>query len=165
MPGPNLITVLRGFKVRTSTLDEFLVANGKAHGIQTGTLPPLYTYDDNGNATDEISEVLRSRVQAAGGTDTTGVLFLVPPVEGHDHSAWAYISYSYSQVYAQRRITTEDPPERVPPGFEELRRKILGYSSSPDCKDEGLIGLYIVLSEKRASSLPAVLKERYNVSP
>lgn len=32
MPGPNLITVLRGLKVRVSTPDAFLRANGKPHG-------------------------------------------------------------------------------------------------------------------------------------
>lgn len=60
MPGPNLITALRGFKVRLSTLDNFLVAHGKPHGTNTGTIPPIYKYDDEGNATDEVSELLRA---------------------------------------------------------------------------------------------------------
>ncbi|ROW01079.1 hypothetical protein VSDG_02847 [Cytospora chrysosperma] len=32
MPGPDTITALRGFKVRISTLDAFLFANGNEHG-------------------------------------------------------------------------------------------------------------------------------------
>ncbi|KAK7741834.1 hypothetical protein SLS53_004899 [Cytospora paraplurivora] len=177
MTGPTLITVLRGFKVRTSTLDNFLIANGHPNGIQTETFPPIYKYDyDNGVATDEISEVLRAKVRAAAaaasmpsnsGTaiNTTGILLVVPSVEGHTDSAWSYVSYSYAQVYAQRHITAEDPSEQVPPGFQELRQEVLGHSSVPDHGDEGLLGLYVVATKERAGLVPAGLRERYKELP
>ncbi|ROW07016.1 hypothetical protein VPNG_06647 [Cytospora leucostoma] len=175
MTGPTLITVLRGFKVRTSTLDNFLIANGHPNGIQTGPSPPIYKYDyDNCVATDETSEVLRAKVRAAAAsmpsdsgtaTNTTGVLLVVPSVEGHTDSAWSYVSYSYAQVYAQRHITAEDPSERVPPGFEELRQEVLGHSSHTDHRDEGLLGLFVVSARERAGMIPAVLRERYKELP
>lgn len=167
MPGPNLITALRGFKVRLSTLDNFLVAHGKPHGTNTGTIPPIYKYDDEGNATDEVSELLRAQAKgAASNSDADSlkrILLVIPSVEGHDYSPWAYIAYSYAQVYAHRHVTPQDPSEQIPQGFEELRQDILNYSSSPDYEHEGLIGLFIVITEGRVGQTPSELRQRYQV--
>lgn len=164
MPGPNLITALRGFKVRISTLDKFLVAHGKPHGTNTGATPPIYEYDDNGNATEEISELLRAQVKAAGNSDGSGlntILLVIPSVEGHDCSYWAYVAYSYVQIYAHRHITSQDPPEKIPQGFEELRQNVLKYSL--DYKDEGLVGLFIVFTEGRPGRTPPEILKRDQV--
>lgn len=165
MAGPNLVTALRGFKIRTSTLDKFVIAHGKPDGTKCGTIPPLYKYDDEGNATDEISEVLRARTEAFAGKSSslTTVLLVMPSVEGHDHSSWAYVAYSYAHIYAQRHITPQDPSEQMPQGFEDLRQDVLGYSSSPEEHDEGLMGLFVVLTEGRVGSIPPELLERDQV--
>lgn len=165
MPGPNLVTALRGFKIRTSTLDKFLIAHGKYHGIKSGSIPPIYKYDDNGNATDEISEVLRAQIEAGAGKSTSlaTVLLVMPSVEGHDHSSWAYIAYSYVQVYAQRHINPQDNSEQMPQGFEELRQNVLRHSSSSEESDEGLMGLFVVVTEGRVGSVPPELLERDQV--
>lgn len=156
MAGPDLVTALRGFKIRTATLDKFLIAHGKPLGTDTAYIPPAYDYDDNGNATDEISEVLRSFSGIAS------VLLVMPSIEGHDRSSWAYVACSYAHIYAQRNITPEDPAEQIPQGFEELRRDVLKYSSSSD-EDEGLMGLFVVLTEERAGPTPPELRERWKV--
>lgn len=165
MAGPNLVTALRGFKIRTSTLDKFLIAHGKPHGTNSGTIPPIYKYDDNGNATDEISEVLRAQIEAVAGKSSSPatVLLVMPSVEGHDPSSWAYVAYSYAQVYAQRHITPQDPSEQMPQGFEELRQDVLKYSSSSEENDEGLVGLFVVITEARTGPTPSELLERDQV--
>ncbi|KAH8779759.1 hypothetical protein F5883DRAFT_689331 [Diaporthe sp. PMI_573] len=142
MAGPDLVTALRGFKIRTATLDKFLIAHGKPLGTNSGNIPPFYDYDDNGNTTDEISAVLR----ASSGLAT--VLLVMPFVEGHDPSSWAYVAYSYAHIYAQRHITPQDPSEQMPQGFQELRQDVLKYSSSSE-DDKGLMGLFVVITEAR----------------
>lgn len=150
MPDPNMITVLR---VLTDTLDKFLVPHGFPRGTDTGAVPPIYKYDDNGNATEAISELLRAQVRlAAGDSDSSGlerILLVMPSVTGHDPSSWVYIAYSFTQVYAHGHITPQEPPEQVPQGFEELRHDILKYSAHPDDENEGLEGLFIVFTEGR----------------
>lgn len=161
MPGPNTITALRGFKVRISTLNAFLVANGKEHGAEEG-FPPFY----DGPDPDDISALLREKVAInESGENTDGILYVVPSVEGHDRSPYAYIAYSYVHVYAQRRITPESPPEQVPRGFEELREEILAYSKDREENQEGLMGLFIVFTDERPSPDPPELQERYRVIP
>jgi hypothetical protein len=156
MAGPDLVTALRGFKIRTATLDKFLIAHGKPLGTNSANVPPFYDYDDNGNATDEISAVLR----ASCGVAT--VLLIMPSIEGHSPSSWAYIAYSYTHIYAQRHITPQDPLEQKPQGFKELRQDILKYSSSSE-DDEGLMGLFVVITEARPGPTPPELRQRYQV--
>lgn len=88
MPGPNLVTVLRGLKVRVSTMNAFLVANGKLHGTDAFSFVPFY---DSGTP-DEISALLREKA----GSDE--ILYVVPSVEGHDRSSHVYVAYSYLHV-------------------------------------------------------------------
>lgn len=165
MPGPNLVTALRGFKVRTSTLDKFLIAHGKSNGTDSGAVPPNYTYDDNGKATDEISEVLSAQLQAVAGKGSSlaTVLLVMPSVEGHSRPSWSYVAYSYAHVYAQRHITSQDPLEQIPEGFEELRQDVLRYSLSSEENDEGLVGLFVVITEGRPGPCPPELLEREQV--
>ncbi|KAG8159399.1 hypothetical protein KVR01_011060 [Diaporthe batatas] len=153
MAGPDLVTALRGFKIRTTTLNKFLIAYGKPLGIDSAYIPPAYDYDDNGNATDEISEVLRANSGLAS------VLLVMPSVEGHSRSSWAYVAYSYAHIYAQRNITPQDPAEQIPQGFEELRQDVLKHSSSLE-EGEGLMGLFVVLTEDRPGPTPRELQER-----
>lgn len=156
MVGSNLVTALRGFKIRTATLDKYLIDRGKPAGTNSATIPPYYDYDTNGNATDEISEVLRAS------SSISSVLFVMPSVEGHDRSSWAYVTYSCAHIYAQRHITPQDPDEQVPPGFEELRQDVLKYSSRSE-EDEGLMGLFVVITEARPGPTPSELRERGQV--
>ncbi|CAN8099968.1 unnamed protein product [Discula destructiva] len=154
MAGSNLVTALRGFKIRTSTLDKFLVAHGKPHGTNSGTIPPIYKYDDNGNATDEISEVLRAQIEAvAGKSSSLATVLLVMP------SSRAYVAYSYAQIYAQRHINPQGHSEQMPQGFEELRQDVLKYNTNSEDNDEGLMGL-VVITECRAGPTPTELLER-----
>lgn len=175
MPGPNLITALRGLKVRIATLDKYLMAHGMPDGTNNGSIPPFYKYDDRGNATEEISELLRAQARAAAATANNdnnnsesnsrldSILLVIPWVGGHDSSPWVYIAYSYHQVYAHRQITAQDPPEEMPRGFKELRQEILKHSASPDDGDEGIVGLFVVFTEGRPGRLPPALLERYQV--
>lgn len=121
------------------------------HGIETGAMPPIYEYGNKGNATDEISELLRAQVKAAaadsanGGTGDSSssfdsILLVTPSLEDHDRSAWAYIAYSYAHIYAHRQITAQDPSEQTPKGFEELRQDVIKHSTSLGHPDEGLQG-------------------------
>ncbi|POS75144.1 hypothetical protein DHEL01_v206459 [Diaporthe helianthi] len=156
MGGQNLVTALRGFKIRTATLDKYLIDRDKPAGTNSATIPPYYIYDANGNATDEISEVLRASSSIAS------VLLVMPSVEGHDRSSWAYVAYSCTHIYAQRHITPQDPTEKVPKGFEELRQDVLKHSSSLE-EDEGLMGLFIVITEARPGPTPPELRERWPI--
>ncbi|KAH8777757.1 hypothetical protein F5883DRAFT_696637 [Diaporthe sp. PMI_573] len=122
MPGPNLITVLRGLKVRVSTMDAFLIANGKLHGTDSSSFIPFY---DSGTP-DEISALLRAK---AGSDD---ILYVVPSVEGHDRSSHVYVAYSCLHVYAQRCITANDPADKIPEGFRKLREEILKSGGDND---------------------------------
>lgn len=165
MAGPNLVTAHRGFKIHTSTLDKFLIAHGKPKGTDSGAVPPNYTYDDNGNASDEISEILCGQMQAITGkcSSLTTVLLLMPSVEGHSRSSWAYVAYSYAHIYAQRHITPQDPLDQMPQGFEELRQDVLSYSSNSKEDGEGLMGLFVIITEGRAGPVPPELLERRRV--
>lgn len=165
MPGSNTITALRGFRVRLSTLDKFLVANGKAHGAENG-FAPLYDFDKP-EGPDEISAILRAK--AGGGS---GILYVVPAAEGHDVTPYVYVAYQYRHVYSQLRITPHDPPEQpIPAEFEQLRQEILSYrenagdgSSQGNDQEDGAMGLYIVYTEDRSAPDPPELRERYKVS-
>lgn len=165
MPGSNTITALRGFRVRLSTLDKFLVANGKVHGAENG-FAPLYDFDKP-EGPDEISALLRAK--SGGGS---GMLYVVPAAEGHDITPYVYVAYQYRHVYSQLRITPQDPPEQpVPAEFEQLRQEILRYrASSGDGasqgvdEEDGAMGLYIVYTGGRSAPIPPELRERYKVS-
>lgn len=165
MPGSNTITALRGFRVRLSTLDKFLFANGNVHGAENG-FAPLYHFDKP-EGPDEISALLRAK---AGGD--SGILYVVPAAEGHDITPYVYVAHQYRHVYSQLRITSQDPPEQpVPPGFEQLREEILGYRASAGDgasqgidEEDGVMGLYIVYTEGRSAPNPPELQERYKVS-
>lgn len=151
MPGPNLITVLRGLKVRVSTMDAFLIANGKRHGTDSSSgFVPFY---DSGTP-DRITALLRSKA----GSDE--ILYLVPSVEGHDRSSHVYVAYSYFHVYAQRCITTDDPPDKIPEGFEKLREEILQFGGDDE---EGLVGLFLVYTERPGPDPPEI-QERNKAS-
>lgn len=150
MPGPNLITVLRGLKVRVPTMDAFLRANGKPHGTDGSSFVPFY----NSETPDEISALLRAKA----GSDY--ILYVVPSVESHDRSSHVYVAYSYLHVYAQRCITTNDPADKIPQGFEKLREEIL--KSGVD-GEEGLVGLFVVYTDRPGPN-PPELKARYQAS-
>lgn len=159
MPGTNTVTGLRGFKIRLTTLDRFLIANGKVHGAANG-FAPLYDFDKP-EGPDEISALLRAK--AGGGS---GILYVVPAAEGHDFTPYVYVAYQYRHVYSQLRITPLDPPkEPVPVGFEQLRQEIFGFrASSHDAaaqeagEEDGAMGLYIVYTEERSSPTPPELR-------
>lgn len=165
MPGSNTVTALRGFRVRLSTLDKFLVANGKVHGAENG-FAPLYHFEKP-EGPDEISALLRAK--AGGGS---GILYVVPAAEGHDITPYVYVAYQYRHVYSQLRITPQDPPEQpIPAEFEQLRQEILGYKASAGDgasqgadEEDGAMGLYIVYTEGRSAPIPPELQERYKVS-
>ncbi|POS70923.1 hypothetical protein DHEL01_v210682 [Diaporthe helianthi] len=164
MPGSNTITAVRGFRVRLSTLDKFLVANGKAHGAENG-FAPLYDFEKP-EGPDEISAILRAK--AGGGS---GILYVVPAAEGHDVTPYVYVAYQYRHVYSQLRITPQDPPEQpMPAEFEQLRQEILGYRASVGdggCQgvdqEDGAMGLYILYTEGRSAPNPPELRERYKL--
>lgn len=165
MPGTNTVTALRGFRVRLTTLDKYLVANDKVHGAQNG-FAPFYHFEKP-EGPDEISALLR-----ANGGGSSGILYVVPAAEGHDITPYVYVAYQYRHVYSQLRITPQDPPEEpVPAAFEELRQEILGYRAGPGDgaaqefdEDDGAMGLYIVYTEGRSAPEPPELEERYKVS-
>lgn len=150
MPGPNLITVLRGLKVRVSAMDAFLRANGKPHGTDGSSFVPFY----NSETPDEISALLRAK---AGSGD---ILYVVPSVESHDRSPHVYVAYSYLHVFAQRCITANDPADKIPQGFEKLREEIL---KSGGDGEEGLVGLFVVYTDRPGPN-PPELKARYQAS-
>lgn len=150
MPGPNLITVLRGLKVRVSTIDAFLRANGKPHGTDGSSFVPFY----NSETPDEISALLRAK---AGSDD---ILYVVPSVESHDRSSHVYVAYSYLHVYAQRCITANDPADKIPQGFEKPREEILKFGGDGE---EGLVGLFVVYTNRPGPN-PPELKARYQAS-
>lgn len=158
------VTALRGFKVRSQTLDNYLAANGDTTGTKDGSSPPYYQFDNDGVASHDMSNILRSRVTAIGSNDdSSGILVIVPSVYSHCRSPWVYVAYSYAFIYSQRLITAESLPKEVPRGFEELRQEVLGYSSSPNQGDEGQMGLYIVCTYDRQTPLPAELQQRGRV--
>lgn len=163
-----LITALRGFKVRPSTLDLYVNMNGEKKGTSFGRYPPQYQFDDRGGASDAASNTLRERAAALGGDsqDSSGILVVLPFFLPHDESPWAYVAYSYTFVYSQLHITTDSLPERVPRGFEELRQEMLeDCTSGSNLGDEGLMGFYIVRTDDQACPMPAELKNRYTVRP
>ncbi|KAH8756337.1 hypothetical protein F5883DRAFT_468674 [Diaporthe sp. PMI_573] len=146
MPGPNLITVLRGLKVRVSTMDTFLRANGMPHGTDGTSFVPFY---DN-ETPDEITALLRVK---AG---SNNILYVVPSIECHDRSSYVYIAYSYVHVYAQRCITPDNPADKIPEGFKKLREEIL--KSSKD-NEEGLVALFVIYTDQPGPN-PPELQER-----
>lgn len=151
MPEPNLITVLRGLKVRVSTMDAFLIANGKPHGTDGSSFVPFY----DGDKPDEISALLRAKA----GSDE--ILYVVPSVEGHDRSSHVYVACSYLHVYAQRCITANEPADRIPEGFRKLLEEILKFGGHDE---EGLVGLFVIYTEERSGPDPPELEERYKAS-
>lgn len=158
------VTALRGFKVRSQTLDKYLAANGDTTGTRDGSFPPYYQFDNDGVASHDMSNILRSRMTAIGSNDdSNGILVIVPSVYCHCRSPWVYVAYSYAFIYSQRLITAESLPKQVPRGFEELRQEVLGYSSSPNQGDEGRMGLYIVCTFDRQTPLPAEIQQRGRV--
>lgn len=138
MPEPNLVTVLRGLKVCASTMDAFLIANGKPHGTDGSSFVTFY----DGDRTDEI-------------------LYVVTSVNGHDRSSHVYVAYSYVHVYAQRYITTDEPAEKIPEWFGKLPEEILKFGGD---EEEGLVGLFVIYTEERSGPDPPELEERYKAS-
>ncbi|KAH6880532.1 hypothetical protein B0T10DRAFT_551731 [Thelonectria olida] len=157
-------TILRGFKVSVAALDAFLDANG-ADG--TYGAPPFY--EDHPDK-DELSKLLYRKIIEAGGTAIKdNFRVMIPSREGHNLSTIAYVTYTWVTIYAQREIQlTEDLPEEVPKGFEELRTEILSYNDSVSIapqekiKDDGKMGLYVVYTyEIRGLYTPQELLDRY----
>ncbi|ROW05792.1 hypothetical protein VMCG_05220 [Cytospora schulzeri] len=159
----SLITALCGLKVRVSTLDAFLDANGNSDGT-LGGIPPRHIND----TADEISALLQTKVRNSGGNSSRTRL-VIPYIRGHDRASWAYVAYDYFHIYAQRYTAVDDLPEKSPKGFVELRQEILGYSRSAkqDCAglgeirkenkkddDEGQTGMFIVVTEERSWTPP-----------
>ncbi|KAG8156357.1 hypothetical protein KVR01_013809 [Diaporthe batatas] len=147
MPGPNLITVLRGLKVRVSTMDAFLRANGKAHGTDGTLFVPFY----DSETPDEITALLREK---AGSND---MLYVVPSIESHDRSTHVYVAYSYAHVYAQRCVTADDPTERIPGEFEKLQEEILKFGAGDE---EGRVGLFVVYTDQPGPDPPELAERR-----
>jgi hypothetical protein len=81
MAGPDLVTTLRGFKIRTATLDKFLIAYSKPLETNSGNIPPFYDYNNNRNATNKISAVLHASSSLAT------ILLVMPSIKGHDPSS------------------------------------------------------------------------------
>ena len=150
MPGSSLVTVLRGLKTHVSTMNVFLIANGKPHGTGGFSFVPFY---DSGTF-DEISSLLRAK---AGSNE---ILYVVPSVEGHDRYSHVYVAYSYFHVYAQRCITVNYPADKIPEGFGSLRGEIL-KSGGDD--EEGLVGFFVVYTNRLGPD-PPELEERYQAS-
>jgi hypothetical protein len=96
---------------------------------------------------------------------------MIPSREGHNSSAIAYVTYTWVTIYAQREIQlTEDLPEGVPKGFDELRTEILSYHDSvpivpqEQIKDDGKMGLYVVYTyDIRGLYRPQEFLDRYKV--
>lgn len=163
-----LITALRGFKVRPSTLDMYLCVHGEEQGTDLGTIPPQYQFDDTGAASNKASNILRQRAATLGGDSqgSSGILVVLPFFRPHDESPWAYVAYSHAFVYSQLHITADSLPERVPRGFEELRQEMWNvWSSGSNVRDEFLMGFYIVRTDDQSCPMPAELKKHYNVRP
>lgn len=150
MPGPNLITVLRGLKVRVSTMDAFLRANGMPDGIEERMSVPFY----DKQTPDEVSALLREK---AGSAD---ILYVIPYIEIHNQSSHVYVAYSYVHVYAQRCITPDDPTDKIPEGFENLREDILQHGGDDE---EGRVGLFVVYTDRPGPD-PPELEERERAS-
>ncbi|KAG6361193.1 hypothetical protein INS49_009417 [Diaporthe citri] len=165
MPGTNTVTALRGFRVRLTSLDKFLVARGEVHGAENGFVP-IYDFDKP-----ECPDGSSALIHAKGGGGS-GTLYVVPSAEGHGNTPYVYLAYQYRHVYSQFRITPQDPPEEpVPAGFEQLRQEILGFRIGPEDgaaqevdEEDGAMGLYILYTEERSSPIPPELRERYKES-
>lgn len=164
MSSQTLIVALKGFKVRPQTLDKFLSVHGDVHGTQNGRYPPRYLYDNTGAASEKMSDILRARLTAIdGSSDSSGILAVVPSLYPHDRSPWVYVAYSHTFIYSQRLIPVCDLEKEAPRGFEQLRREILGCSSSPGTSEEGSMGFYVVVIGGRDGPLPAEFVERRKV--
>ena len=164
MSTQNLVTALRGFKVRPQTFDKFLAMHGDINGTENGRDPPEYEYNNTGTASDKMSEILRARATAIhSSSDSSGIVVVVPSGYPHDRSPWVYVAYSHIFVYAQRLIPTDDFEKEAPQGFEQLRQEILDCSFGLDSPNEGLMGFYIVTTGGREGLLPAELLERRKV--
>lgn len=143
-----MITALRGIRLHTETLDNYLVMKGDYKGSDIGTTPPHYQFDDRGAPSDKASDILRRRMVALGGDakDSRDVL-VVLPFDNFQTSSWVYVTYSYAFVHSQLHMTAAVLEERVPRGFEELRQEILECSPDSNLQDDGLMGFYIVRTE------------------
>lgn len=152
-------TLLRGFKVSVAVLDAFLAANGQDETY--GTPPFSHHHPDQC----PISRLLTAKITTFASGATTNVVVvdktlfrvLIPSSEGHNPSRFAYVTYAWVSVYAQREIDLdlllprEPASEKRPAGFDELREEILGFADKVDDTlrpgeegEEGKFGVYMV---------------------
>jgi hypothetical protein len=136
-----ITTILRGFKVPVPVLDLFLRANGV---METWGSPPFYDRD-----LDEPSKLLRAKM----GTGNTKTRLFIPYRMGQQRSTFAYIAYDWVMVFAQRKINlAKELPDRAPPGFEELRKEIMGFASEglqASGQEEDLTGLFVIITDEQ----------------
>ncbi|KAK3933484.1 hypothetical protein QBC46DRAFT_434350 [Diplogelasinospora grovesii] len=136
-----ITTILRGFKVPVSVLDLFLRANGV---METWGSPPFYDRD-----LDEPSTLLRAKM----GTGDTKTRLFIPYRMGQQRSTFAYIAYDWVMVFAQRKINlAEELADRAPPGFEELRKEIMGFASEglqASGQEEDLTGFFVITTDEQ----------------
>ena len=137
-------TILRGFRVSVTALDQFLSANGV---YETYGTPPFHKHHPD---EDPISVLLFKKITEAGSSaDKNKFRVIMPLRHGSDTSPVAYVTYTWVTILAQRELQLdEDLPMAVPAGFEELRKEILSYSDKiPDLdkvSNEGRMGLFVV---------------------
>ncbi|KAK5994645.1 hypothetical protein PT974_05128 [Cladobotryum mycophilum] len=136
-------TILRGFKVSVATLDVFL----KAHGVkETSGLPPVPFLDPRES---EISMLFHRIMGTGSPTNVKDFRVWIPSRRPHMGSREAYISYTWTTIYAQRELLLDqDLPTKVPQDFETLREYILSFSSQvlpvSIVEGEGRMGLFAV---------------------
>lgn len=120
LPPPGAVCVLRGFRIRPSTLDMYLALNGEYRGTNNGSFPPRYIFGSDGPMTDQASEVLRRRMEALGGypENSHRTLVVLPLTLSSEPSPWAYVPYIFSFTFTEFRITAAAPAAQMPPGFE-----------------------------------------------
>lgn len=145
-PPPGAVCILRGFRIRPSTLDMYLAMNGEYMGTNNGSYPPRYIFGSDGPIADQASVVLRRRMEALGGdrANSHRTLVVLPLTLSSEPSPWAYVPYIFSSTFTEFRVTAAAPAAQMPPGFEELRREILAHCTRGTDPEEGMMGLYVV---------------------
>jgi hypothetical protein len=131
-----VITILRGFKVHYSVLDDFLHANG---------MNETYGYPPVGSAYDKMAALLQSKM----GKETNGARIIIPHRESYDQSTFAYVAYYWLHVFAQREINFEELPETTSVSFEALRKEVMSFSREERNDGTGKTGFFITVTSNR----------------
>ncbi|KAK4098159.1 hypothetical protein N658DRAFT_526528 [Parathielavia hyrcaniae] len=125
-----LATIVRGFKVPVAVLDRFFESNGL---MPTYGFPPFYYCagrhpgqpPEDFATEDPHSAFFRAKLAATpeGAAD----------IHNQNTSEHAYVSYAYVMVFCQRQIdVARELPDKIPPGFSELRNEILGFANEDE---------------------------------